>query len=91
MNHFRWSVFFGMAMAAGVGLLAGCAGSHARSGNDAVGMANPASRYCVEKGGRLVVQEDAAGNQVGMCHLPDGSVIEEWTLFRRDHPRPVSQ
>ena len=23
----------------------------------------------------------------GWCTLPDGTVIEEWALFRRDHPQ----
>ncbi len=48
-------------------------------------MANPASVYCVEKGGRVEIVKDAAGNQSGMCHLPGGEVIEEWALYRRDH------
>ncbi|AYR19260.1 putative hemolysin [Alcaligenes faecalis] len=50
-----------------------------------VGMANPASAYCVEKGGRLEIVNTPTG-QVGMCTLPDGTVIEEWELMRRDHP-----
>ena len=50
----------------------------------AVGMANPASVYCARLGGRLVIEGTARG-QVGMCHLPDGSVQEEWALYRRDH------
>ncbi len=51
-----------------------------------VGMPNPASAYCVQKGGKLSLQKDAAGNQSGLCALPDGTVMEEWALFRRDHP-----
>lgn len=50
----------------------------------AVGMANPASVYCEKLGGKLVIETSSKG-QVGMCHLPDGSVQEEWALFRRDH------
>lgn len=50
----------------------------------AVGMANPASVHCARLGGRLVIEGTARG-QVGMCHLPDGSVHEEWALYRRDH------
>ena len=52
-----------------------------------VGMANPASAYCVELGGRVEIGPQAEG-AVGICHLPDGSSIEEWALFRRDHPQP---
>lgn len=46
-----------------------------------VGTANPASEYCVSLGGRPEIRNEAAG-QVGYCHLPDGSVVEEWALFR---------
>ncbi|MBR0558795.1 putative hemolysin [Neokomagataea anthophila] len=47
-------------------------------------MANPASVYCVQIGGRSEIRTEAQG-QVGYCHLPDGSVREEWALFRSAH------
>lgn len=62
-------------------LLAGCAPT-----KPSVGMANPASVYCVDIGGTVSIQDTAAG-QMGVCTLPDGSVIEEWELFRRDNPQ----
>lgn len=46
-----------------------------------VGMANPASVYCANQGGRVELRDEAAG-QAGYCHLPDGRVVEEWALFR---------
>lgn len=46
-----------------------------------VEMANPASTYCVEQGGKLEIRKEAKGD-AGYCHLPDGKVIEEWTFFR---------
>lgn len=49
-----------------------------------VGMANPASVYCTEQGGRLEIRDGADG-QAGYCHLPDGQVIEEWEYFRANH------
>ena len=49
-------------------------------------IANPASAHCVKKGGKLEIVKEAAGEK-GMCHLPDGSVVEEWELFRRDNPQ----
>lgn len=49
-------------------------------------IANPASEHCVKKGGKLEIVKKAAGEK-GMCHLPDGSVVEEWELFRRDNPQ----
>nr|WP_245411885.1 DUF333 domain-containing protein [Phyllobacterium leguminum] len=44
-------------------------------------MANPASVYCVNIGGRLEIRQSAQG-QSGYCHLPDGRVVDEWQLFR---------
>ncbi|OZI51457.1 putative hemolysin [Bordetella genomosp. 4] len=52
-----------------------------------IGMPNPASAYCVQLGGQLTIK-DRQGGQVGICTLPDGTAIEEWELYRRDHPRP---
>jgi len=49
-----------------------------------IGMANPASAYCVQLGGKLTI-EDRPGGQVGICTLPDGTRIDEWELYRRDH------
>jgi len=50
-----------------------------------VGIANSASEHCLKKGGKLEIVKEASSEK-GMCHLPDGTVIEEWTLFRRDNP-----
>ena len=46
-----------------------------------VGMANPASVYCADQGGRVEIREGKDG-QAGYCHLPDGRVVEEWAHFR---------
>lgn len=45
------------------------------------GMANPASVYCVDQGGRLEVRE-GEGGQFGICVLSDGRQCEEWEFFR---------
>ncbi|RMX08049.1 DUF333 domain-containing protein [Corticibacter populi] len=72
--------------------LAGCASSQgggaAAGGADrtAVGMANPASVYCQSLGGRSEPVQGANG-VYSICHLPDGTQIEEWELYRRDHPQ----
>ncbi len=50
-----------------------------------VGMPNPASVWCMEKGGRLEIVKDKDGNESGVCVLPSGERVDEWTLFRRDH------
>ncbi len=52
---------------------------------ETVQMANPASEYCIELGGELKIEKGEEGER-GVCHLPTGEVIDEWELFRRDHP-----
>lgn len=64
-------------------LLMGCS-SNAPSLN--VLLPNPASEHCVRKGGKLEIVKGESG-EGGMCHLPDGTVVEEWELFRRDNPQ----
>ncbi|WP_421569748.1 DUF333 domain-containing protein [Stenotrophomonas sp. PD6] len=54
------------------------------------GMANPASEYCVKRGGKVVIEKDEAGGERGICHLPNGDEIDEWELFRRDAPQKPS-
>lgn len=46
-----------------------------------VGIANPASTNCIEKGGELIIEEEENG-QVGYCVFNDGSKCEEWEFFR---------
>ena len=58
------------------------AGVAAAAGNPVIGLANPASVHCGKIGGRSTIRKDKAGNAVGYCRLPDGSVCEEWALFR---------
>lgn len=55
----------------------------AKAATKAVMIPNPASQHCLERGGKLVIVKDASGER-GMCHLPDGTVVEEWELLRRD-------
>jgi|GEM_PF-3168026 len=46
-----------------------------------MGMANPASVFCEEQGGKL----EAEGSE-NICVLPDGNRIEEWEFYRQNHP-----
>ncbi len=50
-----------------------------------IGMANPASVYCAKLGGKIRIEKTAAGER-GVCVLPSGAEVDEWELFRRDHP-----
>jgi uncharacterized protein len=47
-----------------------------------LGAANPASKYCVDQGGKLEIRTESNG-QVGYCHLKNGKVDEEWAFFRK--------
>lgn len=49
-----------------------------------IGMANPASVYCEQLGGKTEIVEAKEGQQ-GICMLPSGEKIEEWLLYHRDH------
>ncbi|WP_111859117.1 I78 family peptidase inhibitor [Acinetobacter sp. CFCC 10889] len=53
-----------------------------------IGMANPASKYCVEQGGRSEIVKEAQG-EVGYCHLKDGQKVEEWALFRQSQAQCI--
>jgi len=47
-----------------------------------VGLANPASVNCQEKGGNLEIITDLEGNQSGLCKFPDNTQCEEWAFYR---------
>ena len=49
-------------------------------------MANPASKYCLEQGGKLRPLKDAYGNESFNCKLPNGHEQNEWDLYRQTHP-----
>jgi uncharacterized protein len=55
-----------------------------------VGIANPASVFCVEQGGTVEIVDEAAG-QVGYCNLPEGTRIEEWEYFRSQNPTAAAE
>lgn len=48
----------------------------------AAGMANPASVFCGDHGGKLEIVTAEDGSQSGNCTLPDGTVCDEWAYFR---------
>ncbi|ARJ43080.1 hemolysin [Pantoea alhagi] len=64
----------------------GCSHQSApQKGQPPIGMPNPASAYCIKQGGTLERVQTVEGEK-SYCRLPGGERIEEWTLFRRDHP-----
>ncbi|TDR31827.1 putative hemolysin [Hydromonas duriensis] len=49
-----------------------------------IGMANPASVYCIEQGGELSIKKDANGNEYGICTFKNGKSCDEWAFFRKE-------
>ena len=47
-----------------------------------IGTANPASLYCLERGGTLEITKDAEGGGQGVCKFSDGTECDEWKFFR---------
>jgi putative hemolysin len=52
------------------------------SGFDNSQIANPASAYCQEKGGKMEIRTAEDGSQNGICVFPDKSECEEWAFFK---------
>ena len=47
-------------------------------------LANPASVYCQEQGGKSQITTTADGSQSGDCVFPDGFKCDEWAFFRQE-------
>jgi putative hemolysin len=77
---FQKSIFKLLALI-GIVLSASCSPIQA-SPTPATNMANPASVYCKQNGGRLDLRQDATGGVAGVCVFPDGSECDEWAYFR---------
>lgn len=50
-----------------------------------IGMPNPAAVYCEQQGGTLMRVQTPQGVRSD-CKLPNGEIIDEWALWRREHP-----
>lgn len=49
---------------------------------EASALANPASVFCVKSGGKSEIRNGPKG-QYGVCRLPNGRVVEEWSYYRK--------
>jgi len=58
--------------------------SENNNGQTGTGIANPASVYCVQQGGKLEIRKDAEGGEYGICILTNGRECEEWKFFRKE-------
>ena len=45
-------------------------------------IANPASKNCIDKSGKLDIRTSGDGGQVGICVFPNGKECEEWAFMR---------
>jgi putative hemolysin len=58
------------------------------SAESAFAIANPASVFCVSRGGKVEIVRDKAGNERGICVLPNGERVDEWAFYRKHAHRP---
>jgi hypothetical protein len=63
-------------------ILTGCESMTMPTDAPAVGVANPASVYCVESGYASEIRTDENGGQYGVCIFDDDSECEEWAYYR---------
>lgn len=77
-RRFRWWL-----LVIAVLVLVSCGGGDEDGTGSDSGLPNPASVFCEAQGGSVEIVTDAAGNQSGICNLPDGTEIEEWQYYRQ--------
>lgn len=51
-----------------------------------LGLPNPASVNCEEKGGTVVMQKRGDGGEYGVCVFADNRQCEEWAMYRGECP-----
>jgi len=49
-----------------------------------VGIANPASTFCIQNNGKSEIRTNADMSQTGFCIFTDNSECEEWAFFRKE-------
>ena len=47
--------------------------------------ANPASQFCVDKGGKSITEKDKNGNERGVCRFNNGTKVDEWDYYRENN------
>jgi uncharacterized protein len=77
----KLNIIFASALFLG---LTACTSAQPEQTPPKLGMANPASQFCIEQGGALHIKNEKNG-QVGYCQLKSGEVVEEWAYFRAEH------
>ena len=67
-------------------LVSACAAQQQSGTPPVTTIANPASVNCIKLGGTLETKTDKNGGEYALCHLGDGTVCEEWALFKKQCP-----
>ena len=70
-------------------LLSGCVGFPVEK-ESILSMSNPASEYCISKGGSLKIDKNLDG-EVGYCILPNGQMIDEWAFFHESQEECITK
>ena len=70
--------------------LSACAGTDnpkksAMHDEQTVGMANPASVFCEQQGGKSVIRKDKDDNEYGVCVFSNDKEVDEWEYYRAHH------
>ena len=83
--------FFSIVILSSLLALGGCTPEGLSSNSEPLKMkplhlANPASSYCLKKGGKIFFEQDKNGNKHGICGFEDNRQCEEWALFRDSCP-----
>lgn len=50
-----------------------------------IGSPNPASKFCVDKGGKSDIEKDKNGNERGVCRFNNGTKVDEWEYYRENN------
>ncbi|MBN2006528.1 MAG: DUF333 domain-containing protein [Anaerolineae bacterium] len=74
----QWFIAFGTIA---VAVLTACTSGQSTPTAQA-NIANPASTYCAQNGGKLELRSEPTGAVTGICVFPDGSECEEWAYSR---------
>jgi len=69
-----------------VTLISACAKKTTPTPTTDTAIANPASVNCLDKGGKLDIQERADLGQIGICVFDNNQQCDEWALFRGECP-----
>lgn len=64
--------------------ISACTPDIAEPQTPSVGLANPASTYCIEQGGTLDIRTSDDGGQTGYCVFENGNECEEWAYYRHE-------